>query len=208
MCKGQYYDLGNVDDECYNLIKKVKDAVRLLNDYNILEPCYHDPSTSTFDIGSLPPSFLKLGETERPLKVRKRMFGRAWPLDIVVRPGIVPSWPQILADSSVGCIVSTYNVHVPETFSSLMWWLRCHMSKIRLLFVLNERISCDNAFVFARFDKKKKKKNCSSSRRKDVDTLSFVSSSCVMLHVFFELKTNILIKIQACLKRNFRFCHE
>ncbi|VVA92715.1 unnamed protein product [Arabis nemorensis] len=102
-CKGKYSN-ENVSDGCKVKIKKVSDGVSLLNIYNILEPCYHKKSISTFDIGSLPPSFLKLGKTEKSLPVRKRMFGRAWPLGAFVRPGIVPSWSQLLADSSVPCI--------------------------------------------------------------------------------------------------------
>lgn len=108
VCKGKYYS-GQPDEsnECAEKLKKVSDTVSLLNLYNILEPCYHGTSLSAFDIGSLPKSLLTLGKTEKPLAVRKRMFGRAWPLGAVVRPGIVPNWSQILADSSVPCIVSS-----------------------------------------------------------------------------------------------------
>ncbi|XP_042488437.1 serine carboxypeptidase-like 20 [Macadamia integrifolia] len=42
-------------------------------------------------------------ETERPLAVRKRMFGRAWPFRAPVRDGLVLTWPQILNRSSVPC---------------------------------------------------------------------------------------------------------
>ncbi|KFK39840.1 hypothetical protein AALP_AA3G294800, partial [Arabis alpina] len=103
-CKGKYYDVPNASDECFNKIQKVADVVSLLNVYNILEPCNHKTSIPAFNIGSLPPSFLKLGKTEKPLPVRKRMFGRAWPLDVAVRPCIVPSWSQLLADSNGFCI--------------------------------------------------------------------------------------------------------
>ncbi|CAA7023710.1 unnamed protein product [Microthlaspi erraticum] len=99
-CNGQYYISGNTTNGCSGLIQKVKDDVSLLNKYDILESCYHDTSMTTFDIGSLPPSFFMLGKTERPLPVRKRMFGRAWPLGANVRPGFLLSWPQLLADSS------------------------------------------------------------------------------------------------------------
>ncbi|XP_024009668.1 serine carboxypeptidase-like 21 isoform X1 [Eutrema salsugineum] len=99
-CKGQYFNEAIKSDKCAHFLEKVSEGLRGLNVYNILEPCYHETSTSSFDIGSLPSSFHKLGETERPLRVRKRMFGRAWPFDAVVRPGIVPSWPQLLANST------------------------------------------------------------------------------------------------------------
>ncbi|KAL0802421.1 hypothetical protein Bca101_057597 [Brassica carinata] len=75
-----------------------------LNIYNILEPCYHGTLLSAFDIKSLPSSLLQLGKTEKPLAVRKRMFGRAWPVRAPILPGIVPSWSQLLADVSVPCI--------------------------------------------------------------------------------------------------------
>jgi len=51
-------------------------------------------------------SFRKLGETERPLPVRKRMFGRAWPYKAPVRTGHVPTWPEILNSVEVPCTVS------------------------------------------------------------------------------------------------------
>ncbi|KAF2603249.1 hypothetical protein F2Q70_00027136 [Brassica cretica] len=81
----------------------LKDIDRL-NIYNILEPCYHGTSLSAFDIKSLPSTLLQLGKTEKPLAVRKRMFGRAWPVRAPILPGIVPSWSQLLADVSVPCI--------------------------------------------------------------------------------------------------------
>lgn len=50
-------------------------------------------------------SFRKLGETERPLPVRKRMFGCAWPFKAPVREGLVPTRPELLKHSnSVTCI--------------------------------------------------------------------------------------------------------
>lgn len=81
-----------------------------LNVYDILEPCYHGTvaEDTIIDNPKLPSasSFRKLGETERPLPVRKRMFGRAWPYQAPVRDGIVPTWPQILNSGDVPCIVS------------------------------------------------------------------------------------------------------
>ena len=38
-------------------------------------------------------------------------FGRAWPLGAVVRPGIVPSWSQLLDGFGVPCIVSSKPHH-------------------------------------------------------------------------------------------------
>ncbi|CAN8324114.1 unnamed protein product [Cochlearia groenlandica] len=38
------------------------------------------------------------------LCVRKRMFGRAWPVRAPVLPGVVPSWTQLLNDINVPCI--------------------------------------------------------------------------------------------------------
>lgn len=105
-CKEKYYDVPNASAECLEKIQKVTDTVSLLNEYNIIEPCYHKTSISAFNTGSLPLNFLKLGKTERPLPVRKRMFGRSWPLDVAARPCIVPSWSQLLADSNGFCIVS------------------------------------------------------------------------------------------------------
>lgn len=79
-----------------------------LNIYDILEPCYHDPEAREIPTNKikLPSSFKKIGETDRPLPVRKRMFGRAWPLRAPVRDGFVPTWPQLLSSSNVPCTVS------------------------------------------------------------------------------------------------------
>ncbi|XP_039013756.1 serine carboxypeptidase-like 21 [Hibiscus syriacus] len=69
--------------------------------YTILELCYHRPETP--ETIRLPSSFWKLGETDRPLSVRTRMFGRAWPIRAPVRDGIIPTWPQLLNSLSVPC---------------------------------------------------------------------------------------------------------
>lgn len=83
-----------------------------LNIYDILEPCYHDSKmrdAAAINI-RLPSSFRQLGETDRPLAVRNRMFGRAWPLRAPVRDGIVPTWPQLLNSNSVPCTVSHLDI--------------------------------------------------------------------------------------------------
>lgn len=93
----------------YLVISSYLQEVDGLNIYDILEPCYHDPHTNSFSKAPLrfPSSFRKLGETERPLPVRNRMFGRAWPYRAPVRQGFVPSWPQLSnSDSGVPCIVT------------------------------------------------------------------------------------------------------
>lgn len=82
--------------------------ISALNIYDILEPCYHGSGSKITTVTSrLPQSFRKLGETDRPLPVRTRMFGRAWPLRASVRDGIVPTWPQLLNSGNVPCTVST-----------------------------------------------------------------------------------------------------
>lgn len=101
-CNGNFYD--NVSPDCEEQMAKVSMDIDRLNIYNILEPCYHGTSLSAFDIKSLPSTLLQLGKTEKPLAVRKRMFGRAWPVRAPILPGIVPSWSQLLADVSVPCI--------------------------------------------------------------------------------------------------------
>ncbi|KAK4835059.1 hypothetical protein QYF36_004703 [Acer negundo] len=78
-------------------------AIGYLNIYDILEPCYHSPPSSMKNNISNS-TFGELGKTERPLPVRKRMFGRAWPFKAPVLPGIVPSWPQLLSYGSVPCV--------------------------------------------------------------------------------------------------------
>ena len=84
-----------------------------LNIYNILEPCYHslDLREALDAKIRLPSSFRQLGETDRPLPVRVRMFGRAWPLRAPVRDGIVPTWPELLGEQ-VPCTVSVCIKHI------------------------------------------------------------------------------------------------
>ncbi|KAI8012994.1 Serine carboxypeptidase-like 20 [Camellia lanceoleosa] len=102
-CQGNYHNPAT--DNCENKLAKVDKTVEGLNIYNILEPCYHGTEILEMTTGNtkLPLSFRKLGETERPLPVRKRMFGRAWPLRAPVRDGIVPTWPQLLQSNNVPC---------------------------------------------------------------------------------------------------------
>lgn len=78
--------------------------------YNILEPCYHYPdSAAAKGNGSLLPlSFQQLGVTEKPLPVRKRMFGRAWPFRAPVKDGLLTLWPELAQTQTrhVPCVVS------------------------------------------------------------------------------------------------------
>ncbi|KAK7256196.1 hypothetical protein RIF29_29634 [Crotalaria pallida] len=95
-CNGNYYNPANI--KCGKMLTKVNEEIEGLNIYDILEPCYHSPETQAniTSNNSLPLSFRHLGQTERPLPVRKRMFGRAWPLRAIVKDGgIVPTWPQL-----------------------------------------------------------------------------------------------------------------
>lgn len=102
-CNGNYYN--PTSEICDSKLTKVDDVIRGLNIYDILEPCYHssNPIRMTTGDSKLPPSFRKLGETDRPMPVRKRMFGRAWPLRAPVKDGIVPTWPELLNSESVPC---------------------------------------------------------------------------------------------------------
>ncbi|KAL4193068.1 hypothetical protein AMTRI_Chr06g197490 [Amborella trichopoda] len=94
-CHGSYWNPSN--ENCESKLSKVDRAISDLNIYDILEPCFH--SSAIKEVGShqnrLPSSFRLLGESKRPLPVRKRIFGRAWPLRAPVRDGLVPTWPQL-----------------------------------------------------------------------------------------------------------------
>ncbi|XP_057732547.1 serine carboxypeptidase-like 20 [Arachis stenosperma] len=95
-CKGN----DNENDMCSKSYLKVDRAIEDLNVYNILEPCYHG---STGNV-SLPTSFKQLGKSEKPHPVRKRMFGRAWPLKATVKDGPVTLWPQLAEDGHIPCV--------------------------------------------------------------------------------------------------------
>ncbi|CAN6248117.1 unnamed protein product [Urochloa humidicola] len=94
-CRGTFW--GNLDDLCQEKIEIVHWELKDLNTYNILAPCYHHPEMQEIEFvnSSLPSSFKKLGETERPFPVRKRMAGRSWPLRAAVRNGHIPMWPGL-----------------------------------------------------------------------------------------------------------------
>ncbi|CAN6447550.1 unnamed protein product [Victoria cruziana] len=95
-CKGTYWDTLNSDADCSTALNKIDEDIDSLNIYDILEPCYHKPHAATGSHQTkLPPSFRQLGETEKPLAVRKRMFGRSWPLRAPVREGLVPTWSEL-----------------------------------------------------------------------------------------------------------------
>ncbi|XP_016504046.1 serine carboxypeptidase-like 20 [Nicotiana tabacum] len=103
LCNGNFYEPAS--NNCSDKLNQVDQDVADLNLYDILEPCYHSKDSSVISTGNsrLPMSFRKLGETERPLPVRKRMFGRAWPFRAPVREGHVPTWPEILNGAHVPC---------------------------------------------------------------------------------------------------------
>ncbi|KAI4354160.1 hypothetical protein L6164_003053 [Bauhinia variegata] len=105
-CNGNYYETDPSNDICREKLSKIDQVVDGLNIYNILEPCYHGTATEeiTTSNNRLPVSFRMLGETERPLPVRKRMFGRAWPLRAPVRDGRVPTWPELSNSGNVPCM--------------------------------------------------------------------------------------------------------
>ncbi|KAJ0113641.1 hypothetical protein Patl1_03120 [Pistacia atlantica] len=103
-CNGNYYNPMN--ETCNSKLAEVDEDIDGLNIYDILEPCYHGTEASENMAVNLrlPSSFRKLGETDRYLPVRKRIFGRAWPFRAPVRDGIVPTWPQLLNSISVPCM--------------------------------------------------------------------------------------------------------
>ncbi|CAL0302829.1 unnamed protein product [Lupinus luteus] len=102
-CKGKFGEGHSHTIECKRLLQRVDQAIAKLNVYDILEPCYHSSEETLVNATNIPHSFRKLGETKRPMPVRKRMFGRAWPLGAPVKDGIVPTWPQLSARREIPC---------------------------------------------------------------------------------------------------------
>ncbi|PON59130.1 Serine carboxypeptidase-like [Parasponia andersonii] len=102
-CGGNYHY--HSSKSCETILNKVSNVLNGLNVYDILEPCFHYPGKEEDSNGnkSLPRSFKQLGKTDRPLPVRKRMFGRAWPFRAPVRDGPVPLWPELISNFHVAC---------------------------------------------------------------------------------------------------------
>lgn len=104
-CQGNYWNSSSA--KCDEALSKVETEIDGLNIYDILEPCYHAPADTkqaavtpqAQSTSELPQSFKDLGVTSnKPLPVRTRMHGRAWPLRAPVRDGRVPSWQELAAD--------------------------------------------------------------------------------------------------------------
>ncbi|PIN01835.1 Serine carboxypeptidases (lysosomal cathepsin A) [Handroanthus impetiginosus] len=105
LCKGNYHKFISID--CQQILYKIFMVLDELNIYDILEPCFHSREADDVANGNttlLPQSFKQLGSTGRPLAVRKRMFGRAWPFRAPVEDGIIPSWPQLMRKVIVPCM--------------------------------------------------------------------------------------------------------
>ncbi|CAH1417956.1 unnamed protein product [Lactuca virosa] len=93
------HGMGLISDELYQL-DKVYQHLDGLNVDNIIKPCFRGKKIR-HENTKLPLSFRELGETERPLPVRTRMFGRAWPFKAAVKPGYVPSWLELLNTTQI-----------------------------------------------------------------------------------------------------------
>lgn len=102
-CQGNYWN--GSSDKCEEALSKVNTEVDALNIYDILEPCYHGPNSKVIpQTSKIPQSFKDLGATSKPLPVRTRMLGRAWPLRAPIRDGRVPSWQELDVSSGVPCM--------------------------------------------------------------------------------------------------------
>ncbi|KAF5944142.1 hypothetical protein HYC85_018219 [Camellia sinensis] len=94
---------------CFSLSNSILLAIDGLNLYDILEPCYHRPTTTSEDANgnknttssTIPLSFKQLGVTEKPLAVRKRIYGRAWPFRAPVKVGVIPMWPELMKSAGI-----------------------------------------------------------------------------------------------------------
>ncbi|XP_057801626.1 serine carboxypeptidase-like 20 isoform X2 [Salvia miltiorrhiza] len=107
VCRGNY--LNSLVIDCQNILYKIDSALDGLNRYDILEPCFHrgeakEDVMNENSTSLIPESFKQLGATERPLAVRKRIFGRAWPFRAPVADGVIPLWPQLMREITVPCI--------------------------------------------------------------------------------------------------------
>ncbi|CAL4903751.1 unnamed protein product [Urochloa decumbens] len=103
-CQGNYWNGSSA--KCEDALARVDMEIEGLNIYDILEPCYHSTSIKP-QKSRAPQTFKDLGlTTGKPLPVRTRMLGRAWPLRAPVRDGRVPSWQElaVATPSGVPCM--------------------------------------------------------------------------------------------------------
>ncbi|CAM6092547.1 unnamed protein product [Calypogeia fissa] len=102
-CHGNYWN--DTSLACIDAQNHIYDDVADINIYDILEPCYHSSggSDKSHSPSRLPMSFRRLGEKKGPMPVRKRMFGRAFPLRLAVKEGRVPTWNELQSDVEVPC---------------------------------------------------------------------------------------------------------
>ncbi|XP_047334285.1 serine carboxypeptidase-like 20 [Impatiens glandulifera] len=116
-CNGDYNNNNN-SSACNTALDKIYRVLDGLNIYNILEPCFHDPSSLTkasqLKNVTLPSSFMQLGESTRFLSVRTRMFGRAWPYRVREHEGDTSSSPMLLWPELAASMAASGNV-VPCT---------------------------------------------------------------------------------------------
>ncbi|KAL0322294.1 UNVERIFIED_CONTAM: Serine carboxypeptidase-like 20 [Sesamum calycinum] len=122
LCKGNYHN--SINAKCQKILYKIDRVLDDLNRYDILEPCFHNVGLNDVaneNTSGLPQSFNQLGQTERPLAVRKRMFGRAWPFRAPVEDGIIPLWPQLMRKITVPCMRDDLHRFVQDDVQATIW---------------------------------------------------------------------------------------
>ncbi|KAL8488545.1 hypothetical protein ACS0TY_024722 [Phlomoides rotata] len=111
LCNGNYHMSNNTD--CQKIMYKIDTVLDGLNIYAILELCFHIGELKTVvneNTTFIPESFKELGSTERPLAVRKRMFGRVWTFRAPVEDGVISLWPELMRKITFPCITLTPNM--------------------------------------------------------------------------------------------------
>ncbi|KAH9734386.1 serine carboxypeptidase-like 20 [Citrus sinensis] len=131
---------------------KIFELVNDINIYDILEPCFHSPNEKNGNginerkkngSSNVPKSFQELGQTEKPMPVRKRIFGRAWPFRAPVREGHVPTWPEILRDYQANVL---NNANADSDSNALHGYVPCTDDEVARTWLNNAEVNASGAW--------------------------------------------------------------
>ncbi|KAJ7295658.1 hypothetical protein O6H91_13G054800 [Diphasiastrum complanatum] len=111
-CKGNYWNATTSD--CQSKLDIIYQDLQGLNIYNILEPCYYEPSTMEGEGSDKIQSknFPKLGINDHSLPIGKAMVGHPWPLRSITKDGLIQNWYKLSDLQIITCL----DTHVADVW--------------------------------------------------------------------------------------------